>query len=93
MPFAAVARLIGISARRVTAIEEIAAQLQGHGCAPEQIESLSIDMSPVYIKGCGQYLPNARITFDKFQVVQHTNAVDKMRRVEQGSDKSPMGLR
>lgn len=67
-------------------------QLQAHGGSPEQIESVSIDMSPVYIKGCGQHLPNARITFDKFHVVLHANtAVDKMRRIEQRSDKSLRG--
>jgi len=38
-------------------------QLQVHGCAPEQVESVSIDMSPAYINGWGQHLPNARITF------------------------------
>lgn len=80
--------------REAAAIEEIAAQLQDHGCEPAQIESVSIDMSPAYIKGCGQHLPNARITFDKFHVVQHANAaVDKMRRIEQRSDKSLKGLR
>lgn len=80
--------------REAAAIKEVAAQLQGHGCAPEQIESISIDMSPAYIKGCSQHLPNARITFDKFHVVQHANAaVDKMRRIEQRSDKSLKGLR
>ena len=80
--------------REAAAIEEVAAQLQEHGCSPEQIESVSVDMSPAYIKGCGQHLPNARITFDKFHVVQHANAaVDKMRRIEQRSDKSLKGLR
>lgn len=153
MPFAAVARLVGISAHRVTAIcsryvdlalaaadfsevtalaidetsrarghdyitlaadadvqarrvlcvaegnglaaiKEIAAQLQSHGCSPEQIDSVSIDMSPAFIKGCDQHLPNARITYDKFHVVQHANAaVDKMRRIEQRGDKSLKGMR
>lgn len=151
MPFAAVARLVGISAHRVTAIcsryvdlalatadfsavtalaidetsrarghdyvtlaadaqarrvlcvaegnglaaiENIVAQLKAHGCAPEQVESVSIDMSPAFIKGCDQHLPDARITFDKFHVVQHANAaVDKMRRIEQRGDKSLKGMR
>lgn len=80
--------------REAAAIEEIAAQLQAHGCEPEQVESVSIDMSPAYSKGCGAHLPNARITFDKFHVVQHANAaVDKMRRIEQRSAKSLKGLR
>ena len=89
--------------RRVLAVTEgrdaktittIAGELAKHGCPPEQIESVSIDMSPAFIKGCTDELPNARITFDKFHVVWHANAaVDKMRRIEQRSDKSLKGLR
>ncbi len=37
---------------------------QYHG-TPEQISSVSIDMSPVFIKGVGEHLPSARPTFDK----------------------------
>ncbi|MEQ1440800.1 transposase, partial [Fontimonas sp. SYSU GA230001] len=44
--------------------------------------------------GCTETLPNARITFDKFHVVWHANAaVDKMRRIEQRTDKSLKGMR
>ena len=80
--------------REAKTIAAIAAELTQHGCPPEQIESVSIDMSPAFIKGCTEELPNARITFDKFHVVWHANAaVDKMRRIEQRSDKSLKGLR
>jgi len=80
--------------RDAKAIGHIAGELAAHGCAPEQIESVSIDMSPAFIKGCAEQLPNARITFDKFHVVWHANAaVDKMRRIEQRSDKSLKGMR
>ena len=75
-------------------IEALAEDLQAHGCPPEQIASVSIDMSPAFIKGVSKELPNARITFDKFHVVWHANAaVDKMRRIEQRSDKSLKGMR
>ena len=90
-------------ARRVLAVAEgrdaksvatIAAELAERGCPAEQIESVSIDMSPAFIKGCTEQLPNARITFDKFHVVWHANAaVDKMRRIEQRTDKSLKGMR
>jgi hypothetical protein len=51
-------------------------------------------MSPAFIKGCGEAFPNARITFDKFHVVWHAStAVDKMRRIEQRTDRSLKGLR
>ncbi len=76
------------------AIEALVADLDAHGCPPEQIESVSIDMSPAFIKGCQEQLPNARITFDKFHVVWHAStALDKMRRIEQRSDKSLKGMR
>jgi len=80
--------------REVKTIAAIATELAEHGCPPEQIESVSIDMSPAFIKGCTEQLPNARITFDKFHVIWHANfAVDRMRRIEQRSDKSLKGLR
>ena len=34
------------------------------GCPPQRIESVSIDMSPAFIKGVTRYLPEAQITFD-----------------------------
>jgi len=83
-----------VEGRDAKAVAAIAEELVEHGCAPEQIESVSIDMSPAFIKGCTEELPNARITFDKFHVVWHANAaVDKMRRIEQRSDKSLKGMR
>ena len=80
--------------RDAKTIEELATHLDEHGCPPGQIDSVSIDMSPAFIKGVRQALPNARITFDKFHVVMHANAaVDKMRRIEQRTDKSLKGMR
>ena len=80
--------------REAKTISTIAAELAAHGCPPEQVESVSIDMSPAFIRGCTEELPNVRITFDKFHVVWHANAaVDKMRRIEQRADKSLKGLR
>ena len=75
-------------------IAELATHLDDHGCPPGQIDTVSIDMSPAFIKGVGAELPNARITFDKFHVVWHANAaVDKMRRIEQRTTKSLKGMR
>lgn len=80
--------------RDAKTIEALAADLQAHGCPPEQIESVSIDMSPAFIKGVTTQLPNARITFDKFHVIWHANAaVDKIRRIEQRREPSLKGLR
>ena len=37
--------------RDAKAIEELAGHLADHGCPPEQIDTVSIDMSPAFIKG------------------------------------------
>ena len=80
--------------RDTKTIKALAADLRAHGCAPEQIDSVSIDMSPAFIKGVTAELPNARITFDKFHVIWHANtAVDKTRRVEQRSNPSLKAMR
>jgi transposase len=80
--------------RSLETIETLCAELAAGGCAPEQVSSLSMDMSPAFIKGCGEAFPNARITFDKFHVVWHAStAVDKMRRIEQRTERSLKGLR
>lgn len=88
-------RVLFVTAGRdAKAIHELASELAAHACPPEQIESVSIDMSGAFIKGCTEQLPNACITFDKFHVVWHANAaVDRTRRIEQRSDKSLKGLR
>jgi transposase len=80
--------------RGANTIEALAKDLREHGCPPEQITSVSIDMSPAFIKGVTSELINAQITFDKFHVVGHANvAVDKTRRTEQRTDKSLKGMR
>ena len=90
-------------ARRVVFVTEgkdaktvagFAEYLTEHKAAPEQIRSVSIDMSPAFIKGVTDNLPKARITFDKFHVVAHASAaVDQTRRLEQRTDPSLKGLR
>ena len=75
-------------------VKEFSGFLREHQGNPEQITSVSMDMSPAFIKGVTKHLPNARITFDKFHVVAHASgAVDKMRRQEQKTDPSLKGLR
>lgn len=80
--------------RDAAAIHRLAENLKEHNADPLAIESVSIDMSPAFKKGCGEALPNARITFDKFHVIAHASrAVDQMRRIEQKTDPSLKGLR
>ena len=38
-----------------------------------QIKQVCIDMSPAFIAGCGEHLPNDSVTFDKFHVVEEVN--------------------
>jgi len=80
--------------RDATAIERLASELKAHGGDPAAIESVSIDMSPAFIKGVGQHLPRARITFDKFHVIAHaSHALDLTRRAEQKLDPTLKGMR
>ncbi len=81
----------GKDAKTITGFAEY---LAAHKGTPEQVASVSIDMSPAFIKGVADSLPNARVTFDKFHVVAHASAaVDEMRRLEQRADPSLKGLR
>jgi transposase len=80
--------------RGADAIKALAEDLTAHNATPEQITSVSIDMSPAFISGVTEHLPNARITFDKFHIVAHASAaVDQMRRMEQKNDPDLKGLR
>lgn len=80
--------------RDAAAIARLAADLKQHGADPEAIASVSIDMSPAFIKGCAEHVPNARVTFDKFHIIAHASAaLDRTRRLEQKIDPSLKGLR
>jgi transposase len=65
-----------------------------HRGDPETISDVCIDISPAFIKGVGESLPKAAITFDKFHAVKIINdAVEKVRRAEQKSQSLPRGTR
>lgn len=75
-------------------IEHFAAELGRHGSAPGRITSVSIDMSPAYIRGVAAHLPAAQITFDKYHVIANASkALDRTRIIEQRSDASLKGMR
>ena len=64
-------------------VAAFALDLQAHQGDPQAITEVSADMSPAFIKGVGDHLPNASLTFDKFHVVSLVNeAVDEVRRLE-----------
>jgi transposase len=80
--------------KNAATIEAFAGDFAAHGGDPQAVESISIDMSPAFIKGVAEHLPNAQVTFDKFHVIEHANtAVDKTRRIEQRTDPDLKGLR
>ena len=65
-------------------IESFAQDLEAHGGDRSNIEEVCCDMSPAFISGVKQYLPEAQLTFDKFHVLKVINeAVDKVRIEEQ----------
>ena len=65
-------------------VKAFAEDLARHEAMPEQIREVTIDMSPAFIRGVRDYLPEARVTFDKFHVIQALNkAQDEVRRMEQ----------
>src|SRR5918996_86143 len=57
--------------RDADTLATFAEHLTAHHGDVAQIQSASIDMSPAFIKGVAEHLPNARITFDKFHVIAH----------------------
>ena len=64
-------------------LQSFCADLQEHNASPEQIKQVSCDMSPAFIKGVQENLPEASIVFDRFHVVKIINeAVDKVRKEE-----------
>jgi transposase len=64
-------------------VADFATVLTQHGGDPLNITDVSCDISPAFIKGVRESLPEAQITFDKFHVIKLINmAVDEIRRGE-----------
>jgi transposase len=65
-----------------------------HDGDSSSVREVSCDMSPAFIKGVREYLPNAEVTFDKFHVSKVLNdALEKVRRTEWRKDKTVKGGR
>jgi len=74
--------------------------LAAHGGDAEAVDEACIDMSPAFIKGTAEHLPNAAVTFDKFHAVKipgsspgTNDAVDQVRRAEQKGQSVLRGTR
>ncbi len=64
-------------------VDEFAKDLVAHNGKQEQITEVSCDMSPAYIKGVTDHLPESQIVFDRFHLMKVVNeAVDKVRKEE-----------
>jgi transposase len=75
-------------------IAAFADDLAAHGGDPKEISEVFIDMSPAFVKGVGESLPKAEITFDKFNAIKIINeAVDSVRCAEQKREAPLRGTR
>lgn len=64
-------------------VKSFAENLEENKGSRANIKDVSCDMSPAFIKGVREQLPEAKITFDKFHILKIINeAVDKVRRAE-----------
>ena len=78
--------LFATEGKDAATVAAFAEDLAAHGGDPAVIEEVCIDMSPAFIKGVAENLPEAAVTFDKFHAVKIINdAVDQVRREEQKS--------
>jgi transposase len=76
--------LFATEGRDAATVERFAQDLREHGGDPDLVTDTSSDMSVVFISGIGEYLPKARMTFDRFHVMAKlSEAVDEVRRAEQ----------
>lgn len=64
-------------------VEAFKEDFEAHNGRANEVTQVSCDMSPAFISGVKQALPEAEITFDKFHVVKLLNeGVDEVRREE-----------
>jgi transposase len=73
--------LLMVEGRSAEALEPFAQALVAHGGRAEQIELISMDMSPAYQSGASRFFPRAQIVFDRFHLMQMAGqALDKVRK-------------
>ncbi len=77
-----------------TTVKRFAEDFEEHNGKVDSIENVSCDMSPAFIKGVKEYLPKARITFDKFHILKIINeAVNHVRKQEVSTNKLLIGTK
>lgn len=86
--------LFATGGKDAATVAAFAEDMTAHGGDPDAIGEVCIDMSPAFIKGVAESLPEAEVTFDKFHAVKIVNqAVDEIRRAEQKSQTMLKGTR
>ena len=86
--------LFATEGKDAATVAAFADDLAAHGGDAEAVDEVCIDMSPAFIKGTAEHLPNAAVTFDKFHAVKIVNdAVDQVRRAEQKGQSVLRGTR
>lgn len=77
-------RVVHVSEGRESAVvAELGAVLSDKGGDAKAVTHAAIDMSPAYISGVMEHLPNAKIVFDKFHIVAMlSKAMDDLRKLE-----------
>lgn len=77
-----------------TTVARFAYDFQNHNGSIKDIKDVSCDMSPAFIKGVTENLPDAKITFDKFHILKIINeAVDTVRKEEVSTNKLLKGTK
>jgi transposase len=75
-------------------VARFAEDLKAHDGDPASITEVCMDMSPAFLKGARESLPEASVTFDKFHVTKIIGeAVDKTRREERAGHPELKGQR
>jgi transposase len=68
--------------------------LQSHKGNPDKVLEVVCDMSPAFLQGVSETLPNAEVTVDWFHIVQtFTRALDDVRKQEHRQQKLPKHVR
>ena len=84
------ARLLFMTPERSAAsVGQFVEAMPAHGAKAGQVQMAAIDMSAAYQKGVSEHLPEARMVFDRFHVMQLAgNALDEVRKqlAREGAD-------
>jgi transposase len=86
--------LFATPGKDASTVEAFKKDLEAHGGKAEQVQEACLDMSAAFIRGLGDQLPNAKLTFDNFHLMKLMgDAVDEVRREEQRTHPELKGSR